>query len=337
MSEPGHRARYVAAAKAGDYELAEEAAEAWLAESPEDRAARVVVAECRMRRQAFAEAEPLLRDLVAGDPSDLRAVRNLAMTLYRLQKLHEALPLAERVAAENPDDAGIRTIAGRIRVTVAREELFASRPYLEAYRQNTDDLVREDPQAAIGSLWEEVGQLQLDYLKAHGLRPGERLFDLGCGTLRAGRLLIRYLDTGGYTGMDMSGEALAAAEALIDREGVRDRQPVLLHNPSGNLDFRELAGARFDVVLAQSVFTHLLEEHIDVCFANIHRVLAPAGRFFFTYAEADSFTRRSVKDFSYPLSFFQQLGARHGLTVEGRDDYDHPRRQRMAVATVKEG
>lgn len=278
----------------------------------------------------------MLRDLVTGDPSDLRAVRDLAFTLYRLQKLEEALPLAEWVASERPEDDGIRTIATRIRENLAREALFASRPYLEAYRQHTDDLVRIDPQAAIGSLWEEVGALQLDYLKAHGLRPDHRLFDLGCGTLRAGRLLIRYLQPGGYTGMDMSGEAIAEAEALIDREGLRRKQPHLVQNPAGNLDFRELAGARFDVVLAQSVFTHLLEEHIDACFANIHRVLAPCGRFFFTYAEAESFTRRSVKDFSYPLSFFQKLGARHGIVVAGRDDYDHPREQRMAIATVKE-
>jgi SAM-dependent methyltransferase len=336
LSNRTPRERYVDAARAQDYEAAEQAADDWLTEQPDDRTARVVVAECRMRRNALDGAEPILRGLVEGDESDLRATQALATLLYRRQNFAPALALAETVLAARPDDPGVATLISRIRELKAREELFADRPYMAAYQQHMDDMVRDDPQAAIGSLWEEVGRLQIDYLVKHGLQHGHRLFDLGCGTLRAGRHLIRYLDTGCYTGMDMSTEAIASAGMLVRDEGLADKIPVLMRNAAGDLTFDELDGKRFDIVLAQSVFTHLLEPHIDECFQHIHRVLVPGGRFFFTYAEAPEFTRRSVKDFAYPLDFFQRLGAPHGLQVEGRNDYDHPRAQRMAVATMGE-
>lgn len=335
MSAKTPRERYVDAARARDYDAAEQAADDWLAHMPEDRTAEVVVAECRMRRGALEEAKPILAQLVESDASDLRAAQSLATLLYRQQEFAPALVLAETVRVARPDDKGLATLIDRIKELKARDDLFADRPYIEAYQQHMDDLVRIDPQAAIGSLWEEVGQLQIDYLVAHGLMPEHRLFDLGCGTLRAGRHLVRYLDADRYTGMDMSSEAIASARTLVREEGLSDKAPTLIRNATGNLEFKELAGRRFDVVLAQSVFTHLLEEHIDECFRHIDRVLAPGGRFFFTYAEAEQFTFRSVKDFSYPLSFFQKLGARHDLHIEGQDDYHHPRAQRMAVATVK--
>lgn len=336
MSEPTPRQRYVDAVRAEAFDEAETAARDWVAADPDDATAGAVLAECLMRRDALTEARPMLEDLVGREPSNMRAVRGLAVLLYRQQEFEPALRLAQRVAAASPDDAGIRVVESRIREQMEREALFRDRPYIEAYQQHMDDMVRHDPKAAIGSLWEEVGRLQIDYLRDHGLRPTDRLFDLGCGTLRAGRHLIRYLDKGGYTGMDMSAEAIAAAHRLVDDEGLSDKRPRLIHNPSGDLKFAELGTEHFDIVLAQSVFTHLLEPHIDECFANIHKVLAPGGRFFFTYTKADSFTRRSVKDFSYPLDFFQDVAGRHGLRVTGMNDYDHPRQQIMAIANIRE-
>lgn len=336
MSEPTPRQRYMDAARAQAFDQAEAAAQDWVAADPDDATAGAVLAECLMRRNALAEARPILERLVRQDPADMRATRGLAVLLYRQQDFEPALELAQRVSAVSPDDGGIRVVESRIREQMEREALFRGRPYIEAYQQHMDDMVRDDPQAAIGSLWEEVGQLQIDYLTMHGLKPSDRLFDLGCVTLRAGRHLIRYLDAGGYTGMDMSAEAVAAAVQLVGEEGLAGKRPDLIRNASGDLKFAELEGRRFDVVLAQSVSTHLLEPHIDECFAHIHKVLAPGGRFFFTYTEAESFTRRSVKDFSYLLAFFEEMGNRYRLTVTGMNDYDHPRQQIMAIAAITE-
>ena len=73
--------------------------------------------------------------------------------------------------------------------------------FMPAYRARTDARVLEDPQAAIGGMWEEIGQLQFDYLRNDGLRPDHSMLDIGCGTLRGGRHFIAWLSPGKYTGL----------------------------------------------------------------------------------------------------------------------------------------
>jgi hypothetical protein len=34
----------------------------------------------------------------------------------------------------------------------------------------------------VGDLWDELGNLQLAFLRKHGLRPEHRLLDIGCGS-----------------------------------------------------------------------------------------------------------------------------------------------------------
>ncbi len=207
-----------------------------------------------------------------------------------------------------------------------REALFRGRPYIEAYQQHMDDMVRDDPQAAIGSLWEEVGQLQIDYLTMHGLKPSWIACSiLAAGRWRAGRHLIRYLDAGGYTGMDMSAEAVAAAVQLVGEEGLAGKRPDLIRNASGDLKFAELEGRRFDVVLAQSVFTHLLEPHIDRMLRSHPQGAGAGWPVLLHLYRSGEFHPSFSEGFSYPLAFFEEMGNRYRLTVTSMNDYDHPR------------
>ena len=47
----------------------------------------------------------------------------------------------------------------------------------------------------IGGLWDEIGQLQFDYLRENGLTPQSRLLDIGCGSLRLGAKAVAYLES----------------------------------------------------------------------------------------------------------------------------------------------
>ena len=108
------------------------------------------------------------------------------------------------------------------------EELYKEKEYLEAYSQHTDLRVEEDPQLAIGGLWEEIRALQFEFLIKKGLQPQHRMLDLGCGTLRGGRHFIRYLQPGNYYGIDISRKAIAFADQLIQQERLTDKSPHLL-------------------------------------------------------------------------------------------------------------
>jgi len=70
---------------------------------------------------------------------------------------------------------------------------------------------------AVGGLWDEIGQLQIDFLVSQGLMPHHRLLDIGCGSLRGGVKLIRYLDAGHYAGVDLHESLINAGYEINSR------------------------------------------------------------------------------------------------------------------------
>lgn len=228
----------------------------------------------------------------------------------------------------------------RLRVFLLRlrsRRQFRQKDYLDAYRWQTDQRVSLNPHQAIGGLWDQVGQLQRDFLVAHGLQPQHRFLDLGCGTLRGGRCVIPFLGVGCYTGIDLSPACIDAARALVLDEGLEDKKPRLLVS-GGDLTFREFEGEAFDVILAQSVFTHLLPEHISECFAHVGNVMQKDSVFYFTYRPSggDPFVRRTLKDFEQSIAFLRELaGDRYSLEEFTTEQYPHPRGQKMVAARLR--
>ncbi len=201
--------------------------------------------------------------------------------------------------------------------------------YITKYAEHGDRNVRRDPQQAAGGHWEEIGGLQFGFLLRHGLKPWHRFLDVGCATLRAGRWMIRYLEPGNYTGVDISPAALRYGRRLVRQERLTDRRPRLILS-DGNLKFEQFGEEKFDYVIAQSVFTHLMDSQIDECLSHVHRVLSPTGAFYFTAWIDDVPSRPTPFEFRQVLSLYEQLTQRHGLAFEDlSSDYPHPRNQRM--------
>jgi SAM-dependent methyltransferase len=213
------------------------------------------------------------------------------------------------------------------------KRLYKEHDYMTAYRRHTDLRVLDNPHEAVGGLWDAMGALQFNYLKSNGLLPTHHLLDIGCGTLRGGRHFIAYLAPRRYWGIDISPQAIEYARAFVEAEGLTDKHANLVVSKDMHLRFEEFAEAKFDFLLAQSVFSHLPAENIEECFSNIHRVMNGGAKFFFTFLETAAATRLSTKEFGYPFSFFEILARNNGFRVERRADYAHPRKQAMAVAT----
>jgi SAM-dependent methyltransferase len=84
-----------------------------------------------------------------------------------------------------------------------------------------------DHRAVVGGLWEELGRLQLDFLKSRGLRPEHFLIDIGCGSFRAGVKLIPFLEQGHYFGLDLNESLIAIGyEREIVPAGLAERFPI---------------------------------------------------------------------------------------------------------------
>jgi len=219
------------------------------------------------------------------------------------------------------------------------EQLYKGEDFLDAYREHTDTRVECDPHAAVGGMWEEIGRLQFEFLVNNGLRPDQRLLDIGCGTLRGGRHFIKYMNAGNYSGIDISPKAIEYGKHLVAQEGLSEKQPRLQVSRNKDLRFEEFDGEVFDYLLAQSVFTHLKPEHIEECFEHIGRIMKQDSIFFFTFNREDrEFKQIGLKDFGYPFAFFQRLADEHGFDVRDRSaDYSHPRGQHMAMLSKKSG
>jgi hypothetical protein len=123
--------------------------------------------------------------------------------------------------------------------------------------------------------------MQFSLLTALGLREDHSLLDIGCGSLRAGRLFIVYLRPGRYFGIE--------PERWLVEEGIRQElgQEVLaVKRPtfSYDRDFTLSAfGRRFDFLLAQSVFSHAAPRQVRRCLAEARAVMTPTAIFVATY------------------------------------------------------
>lgn len=211
------------------------------------------------------------------------------------------------------------------------KKLHNEKDYMDAYSKTIDLRVEDDPRSAIGGRWEEFGQLQFQFLVDKGMLPHHKMLDIGCGTLRGGRLAIDYLDKGNYYGMDISPKAIEFGKQLVKEEGLSDKEPVLLVSKNKDLKFKEFDGLKFDFILAQSVFTHLKPEHIEECLAHIGDIMHENSIFYFTYFKSKKINQTGLERFKYPFSFFKSVAEKNNFMVQDiAGQYKHPRGQRMA-------
>ncbi|MGE0212702.1 MAG: class I SAM-dependent methyltransferase [Parvibaculaceae bacterium] len=208
-------------------------------------------------------------------------------------------------------------------------DLYVEKDYLDAYSAHTDLKVEKDPH---GPEWDEMGQHQLKFLVSEGLRPEHTLFDIGCGTLRAGRFFIEYLDAGHYTGTDISPKAIAFCRKYVETNGLSAKSPSLFVNEEKRLLFNQVSGRTFDFILAQSVFSHLPDVLIAECFANVRKIMHDRSRFYCTYVRDTDKKQIGIKSFSFPESFFSNLCAENNLQMKDLSkEYPHRNQTMLCV------
>ncbi|MGD9481788.1 class I SAM-dependent methyltransferase [Streptomyces sp. TRM70308] len=208
------------------------------------------------------------------------------------------------------------------------------------YRAVMRDDTARDPKSAVGSAtherWVALGQMQFDYLVRHGLAPGDRMLEIGCGNLRAGRLFIEYLEPGHYHGIDISPEILLAARQTLIRHGLADKLPHL--TLVDDLKLAHLPDGHFTVVHAHSVFSHSPVEVIDECLAHVGRVLAPGGYFDFTYNRTLGNEHHVLReDFYYRTETLTALAASHGLVARPMADWEELPHQQSKIRVTHPG
>lgn len=131
-----------------------------------------------------------------------------------------------------------------------------------------------------------MGATQFRLLCTLGLRAHHRLLDFGCGSLRAGRLFISYLDRGNYFGIEPNQWLIEdSTQNQIGADMLRIKAPRFAHNS----DFRsDVFSEQFDFIIAQSIFTHCGPELIQRALGNFRESLLPGGLIAASFVEARS-------------------------------------------------
>jgi cyclopropane fatty-acyl-phospholipid synthase-like methyltransferase len=137
-----------------------------------------------------------------------------------------------------------------------------------------------------------IAAMAFNLLTTLGLRQHHSLLDIGCGSLRIGRLLIPYLNREKYFGVEPN-------EWLVD-EGIRrelGETLVQIKRPtfffSDSPDTIGQAKIAFDFALAQSIFSHCGLDLIQAWLSAISRSLAQDGVLVATFLIGEEDSARS--------------------------------------------
>jgi SAM-dependent methyltransferase len=132
-----------------------------------------------------------------------------------------------------------------------------------------------------------MGGTQFALLFLLGLREHHKLLDFGCGSLRAGRLLIPYLEPGNYYGIDPNYWLIedALARQLGGMENLK--KPHFSASDSFEAD---VFGVEFDFIVAQSIFSHSGPDLTAKALHSFARCLRPDGLCVVTFMEGDQDT-----------------------------------------------
>lgn len=200
--------------------------------------------------------------------------------------------------------------------------------------------------ALIGGFWNELGQLQMDYIRDRGLASNHCLLDIGCGCLRSGIHLVRYLKQGHYFGTDISQDLLDVGyDVELNKSNLQQKMPRENLTCDGEFNVGQF-GVTFDRAIALSVFTHLPVDFLKLCLANLADVIKEGGEFYATV-----FHSPDTHDWNNPLKHSPGMVISHpnqdpyhyttaslknccnGLPwkVELIEEWQHPRAQKMVV------
>lgn len=181
-----------------------------------------------------------------------------------------------------------------------------------------------------------IAATTFNLLTTLGLREHHAVLDVGCGSLRNGRLLLPYLLPDRYTGIEPN-------EWLV-REGVKHETGEDIIRLKGaqfsfRADARELSPEdRYDFILLQSIFSHCGEDLITGWLDELAPHLSESGSLIVTWFQAQQNSGESGWLYPglvrYTEDRFKELVANAGLIYQPLH-WPHPI-QRWAMLTKSE-
>ena len=173
-----------------------------------------------------------------------------------------------------------------------------------------------------------IASMTFNLLTTLGLREHHKALDIGCGSLRIGRLLIPYLDSGNYTGIEPNQWLVEdGITHEIGQDFIRIKKPMFIYSPDG----KPLPpDDEYDFAFAQSIFSHCGTDLIMQWLNDVYAHLKRDGIFLATFfpANVDSTISGWVypTNVAYKVETIKVLAQNAGLHFELLD-WTHPSQQ----------
>jgi len=140
----------------------------------------------------------------------------------------------------------------------------------------------------------------MKYLLANGLAPHHLCVDFGCGSLRIGYPLIRYLDPGNYHGIDITDRFYRDGIELMDPAVICSKQPHL--DVIDDRVLGQLSRNPPDIVLSSAVIQHIPPHELGRYFERVSRLIGPRTRAFLFFDEMPQPTQTAWTSWAYPAA-----------------------------------
>jgi cyclopropane fatty-acyl-phospholipid synthase-like methyltransferase len=173
-----------------------------------------------------------------------------------------------------------------------------------------------------------IGAMVFNLLTCFGLKETHKVLDIGCGSLRNGRLLLPYLDKNNYFGVEPNEWLVKdAIKHEIGQSILEIKKPQFSFTDHIPNNFNN-----FDFIFAQSIFSHtgldLFEKYVESVSSKINH----NGIFLFTFVSGEK--DDSFKGWLYPgctafrLETIADIGKKFGFYSKAIKFF-HPRQQWM--------
>lgn len=191
------------------------------------------------------------------------------------------------------------------------------------------------PRAYVGppGQYDFMGATQFRLLTQIGLREDHTVLDFGCGSLRAGRLLLPYLLPGNYFGIEPN-------KWLVDESISKELGPEFISMRRPSFDYNDrfdlsVFGRRFDYIVMQSILSHTGADLIDLALRNAAAAMHDASSLVVTVIHEEKATDtllpgRDSTGWIYPQCVwysraeFRDMAQQHGYFSQMLPWY-HPR------------
>ena len=148
-----------------------------------------------------------------------------------------------------------------------------------------------------------------------GLKPTDKLLDIGCGSLRIGRQLIPFLDSKRYYGVEPEEKWVKdGLKHEFSADMIDLKFPEFYYG--SDFDFKTF-NISFDVAIAMQVFIHCGADQLRQCLNNLYGCLTPTGCALLTVRIGNK-----TKEIPYPTSNKRYNYSSHKTTIYNIHDFN---------------